>query len=94
MTRKYGKRDRNHASIKQDLIDVGCTVCDLADLGAGRPDILVGWQGRTFGPYEIKMPGGELSPDETRWWNGWRGGGKIVYCADDVLRDIGAIAVR
>jgi len=91
MTHKYGRRDGNHPKIKQELIDAGCSVCDLADLGKGCPDILVGWQGRTYGPYEIKMPGGELTPDEAIWWAAWRGGGKIVYRADDVLRDIGAV---
>jgi hypothetical protein len=89
VTHKHGKRDRNHMQIKQDLIDAGCSVCDLADLGEGRPDILVGFRGQTFGPYEIKMPGGELSPDEAIWWFGWRGGGKVIYRAEDVLCDIG-----
>jgi hypothetical protein len=91
MTRSRGKTDANQTPIVRELRKAGCSVQSLADIGKGCPDILVGWHGRTYGPYEVKLPGCELTPDEVAWWDAWNGDGTIVYCAEDVLLDIGAI---
>lgn len=92
MTRIFGKRDRNHGNIIAELRQYGCSVVSLADLGRGCPDILVGFRGQTFGPYEIKAPGGVLTPNEKEFWQTWRGGGKVVYSAHDILLDIEVLA--
>ncbi len=92
MTRRFGKRDRHHREIMAALRQIGCSVISLADLGQGCPDILVGHAGRTYGPYEIKSPGGKLTSSELDFWQTWRGGGKIIYTAEDVLEDMEMLA--
>jgi hypothetical protein len=71
MTRSRGKTDANQTPIVRELRKAGCSVQSLADIGKGCPDILVGWHGRTYGPYEVKLPGCELTPDEVAWWDAW-----------------------
>ena len=44
--RRAAKVDDNHREIVRALRDCGATVQDLSPVGAGCPDILVGWQGR------------------------------------------------
>lgn len=39
--RRAGKRDANHAAVRQVLRDIGCSVLDLGNVGAGCPDLLV-----------------------------------------------------
>jgi hypothetical protein len=91
MTRSRGKTDTNQTPIVRKLRKAGCSVQSIADIGKGCPDILVGWRGQTYGPYEVKLPGCGLTPDEVTWWDNWHGAGTIVYSAEDVLLDIGAI---
>jgi hypothetical protein len=91
--RSHGKPDFSQTPIVRELRKAGVSVQLISSVGDGCPDIFVGWQGRTFGPYEIKMPGGKLTPDEATWWQDWRGSGRIIYCAEDVLIDIGAMAI-
>jgi hypothetical protein len=81
--------DANQRQIVRELRQVpGVSVQHLHTIGKGCPDILVALRGQTFGPYEIKVPGGTLTADEVTWWSTWTGGGKVVYCTEDVLRDM------
>ena len=77
-TMKHGKRDTNHAEIKQALKAIGCRVCDLADIGGGVPDLLVGGIDRASGKpilalIEVKTPTGKLTPDEAEFHADWHG---------------------
>lgn len=49
------KRDANHASIVDALKTIGASVVDLAPMGSGCPDLLVGHQGRNV-LLEVKNP--------------------------------------
>jgi hypothetical protein len=74
---KHGRRDANHASIREDLRKVGCRVLDLGDVGKGCPDLLVGFRGRLV-LLEIKDPAKPpskraLTPDEEAFHTQWRG---------------------
>jgi hypothetical protein len=89
--RSRGKSDANQTDIVLKLRKAGVSVQIISSVGDGCPDIFVGFRGATWGPDEIKMPGGKLTLDELIWWQDWRGGGKIIYHAEDVLRDIGAM---
>ena len=60
---KHGRRDANQAEIVKALESVGASVLDLADVGRGCPDLLVGYAGREW-LIEVKMPTGKLTPDE------------------------------
>lgn len=85
----HGRLDENHAEIVAGLRACGCSVQSLADVRHGCPDLLVGLAGQTWGPYEVKACDGKLTPDERAWWQRWNGSGKVVFCLEDILEDIG-----
>lgn len=79
------RRDANEADIVRDLEHLGCTVFRLD--GAGVPDLLVGYQGKTFA-IEVKNPlakggakdggkrtkgRGALTPAQVKSFAAWRG---------------------
>src|SRR5258708_625926 len=51
----FRKRDKNQKSIVKALRKVGASVADLADVGNGIPDLLVGYRGQLW-LMEIKNP--------------------------------------
>lgn len=85
----HGKRDANHAEIVQALKTVGCSVLDLADVGHGCPDLLVGYAGRNW-LMEVKDGDNKaLTPDESRFALLWRGQRATVRTVDEALAIIG-----
>jgi hypothetical protein len=80
--RKPVSRDKNHAEIVSAFQQLGCTVADLAGVGGGCPDILVGFRGRDR-LVEIKQPAGpkgglvnrhvELTDEQVGWHGAWKG---------------------
>ena len=85
MMRIHGKVDANHPEIVAALRGVGAFVQSLADVGSGCPDLLVSFRGKWF-VFEVKSPGGKLTPDETKWHNAARASVFVVYGADEALR--------
>ena len=89
--RKRAKLDENHHEIVATLRKCGATVVSLAAVGAGVPDLLVGWNGRTC-LLEIKdgsKPPSQrkLTEDQMRFHRDWRGGSiAIVDSVDAALR--------
>jgi hypothetical protein len=75
--KKRVRRDYNHATITRQLILRGASVLDIATLGEGAPDILVGFRG-VDRLAEIKNPNtsygrrGQTDLQKTwgRFWNG------------------------
>lgn len=94
--RNRGKVDANQNDIVEALRAVGATVepC-LAKLGKGVPDLLVGFNRRTF-LMEVKNPEGSpssrrLTDDQVKWHRKWRGSPPaVVECVADALFVIGA----
>ena len=92
--RRAARTDQNHDEIVKALRQVGATVQSLAAVGAGVPDLLVGFRGQTF-LVEIKNP--EKSPSERQltpaqkiWHHCWTGGPlAVVETVEDVLKLIG-----
>lgn len=85
----HGKRDANHAAIKDALKAVGCSVLDLADVGRGCPDLLVGYAGHNW-LMEVKDGANKtLTEDESRFALLWRGQCAIVRTVDEALMVIG-----
>jgi hypothetical protein len=80
--RKYGRVDANQKAIILALRMVGCSVCSLADLGDGVPDLLIGLRGQTY-LAEVKdgakRPSQRtLTADQRDWLKEWRGGPVVL----------------
>lgn len=88
--RRAARVDANHAAIVAMLRQVGATVQDLAKVGQGCPDILVGFRGRNY-LMEIKVNKGKPTPAQDAWHLTWQGQVVIVRTADEALHVIGAI---
>ena len=85
---KHGRRDGNHSDVAKWYRELGCTVFDLADVGLGCPDLLIGIAGVTC-IVEVKMPDGTLTPAQQTFLAGWRGGEvAIVRTQDDVIAHV------
>ena len=65
--------DANHVEIVQALRQVGATVVDLAKVGKGCPDILVGFRGKTY-LMEIKTAKGYVRTTQEQFFRSWNGG--------------------
>jgi len=85
MMRIYGKVDANHAEIVAALRGIGAHVQSIANIGDGCPDLLVSFRGKWF-VFEVKSPGGKLTPDETKWHNAARASVFLAYSADEAIR--------
>ena len=84
--RTQSKRDGNHKEIVKAFRDSGCTVLDLASVGGGCPDLLVGYGGRNI-LVEVKdgskpPSARKLTPDQVVFCDSWRGG--CVYVVEDI----------
>ena len=102
MTRRrppsYARKDANHNAICAALRTCGWTVADLANVGAGVPDILIGGTLGPCHPYagarcnllvEIKGERGKLNALQVDWHDGWRGQVAVVRTVDEALQLIG-----
>lgn len=96
--RRYAaKVDRNQAEIVAALRAVGATVQPLHTVGAGCPDLLVGFRGRNV-LIEVKdwkagKSGRELNAVQKDWHAGWKGQVAKVEDVDAALAVIGAIGL-
>jgi hypothetical protein len=83
MSRKYAaKVDANQAAVVAALRHIGASVQPLHAVGAGVPDLLVGFQGRNW-LIEVKdgrKPPSErrLTKDQEQWHAAWRGTAAVV----------------
>jgi len=82
--RRAAKIDANQPAIVQALRAFGATVQPLHTVGAGVPDLLVGYRGRTA-LVEVKdglRPPSErrLTTDQQEWHGNWRGGTLAIVC--------------
>lgn len=89
MTHNHGRRDANHADVIKAVKGIGASVLDLADLGGGCPDVLVGFRGVNL-LLEIKdgrkSPSArKLTPAEQKFFRDWRGTVYIVFSPEDAI---------
>ena len=82
---KYGRRDNNHKEIVNYLrTRWHCTVYDMADVGKGFPDLVVGRLGKNF-LIEVKSnKTAELTEKEQQFAKTWRGAIATVRNTSDV----------
>ena len=84
----HGRRDSNHAAIRDALRDCGVTVLDLGDAGRNVPDLVCGRHGLTY-LLEIKSPGGKERPGQLAARTAWRGHWVVVRSVAEALAAVG-----
>jgi hypothetical protein len=97
--RRAARVDPAQAEIVDVLRDVGASVAPTSAVGAGFPDLVVGFRGRNY-LLEVKQPEGprggssskgqQLNDEQMRWHQRWRGQVSVVRTPSDALRVIGA----
>lgn len=93
MAYRTTKRDGNHGEIVDALRKAGASVLDLAAVGGGAPDLLVGYRGVNY-LIEIKDPsqkGAGLQQNQIDWIDAWRGAKPAV--AWDVREALAIVGV-
>ena len=95
--RRAAKVDANQAAIVAALRAIGATVQPLHMVGAGCPDLLVGWRGRNW-LIEVKDCNAsntdpKLRPSQVEWHDGWKGHVATVETVGAALAVIGAISM-
>ena len=95
--RRRAKVDGNQARVVTALRCVPGVSAEpgLSRLGQGWPDLLVGYQVKTW-PVELKdsaQPASKrkLTEDEVRWAERWRGSYILATDAETILKQIGAM---
>ena len=82
---KYAARtDDNQVEIVRVFRTMGCSVTDLSRVGKGCPDLLVGHWGVTI-PVELKTAKGEMTGDQKKWADAWRGSFVVVRSGEDAI---------
>jgi hypothetical protein len=89
----HGK-DATQDPIRDALLAVGATVQDLSRIGAGVPDLLVGYHGMNY-LIEVKSPSGVkhqtgLRPTQAQWHSKWTGQVNVANSPEQALAIIGA----
>ena len=87
--RRASRVDGNQAQIVEELRKLGATVAVTSMVGAGFPDLVVGFGGRNF-LFEVKDP--EKSPskrgltaDQVEWHLEWRGQVAVIHDLSEAL---------
>ena len=87
------KTDANQRKIMNALRNIGATVCDLAPVGDGCPDILVGFRGVNY-LIEIKNMDGRgmrFTEAEQEFKDTWRGQWTVVTNVDQAIAVVEAV---
>ena len=89
MTRLRPKVDANQSEIVDALRAAGASVCSLAGMAHGCPDLLVGWRGKNL-LMEVKdsrkpPSARKLTPDQLAWHSLWMGSVHVVSSVEDAL---------
>lgn len=85
---KHGRRDVNHQAVVGWYRELGCSVCDCADMALGHPDLLIGSAGVTE-LSEVKSEDGKLNGAQQTFMAAWRGGAiAVVRTQDDVINHV------
>lgn len=102
--RKPVSRDANHGEIVAAFEELGCTVADLAGVGGGCPDILVGFRGvdQLVEIKDVPGPKGglknrhvDLSDEQVEWHRGWYGlRPQVVRTTADVVQLVADLAAN
>ena len=93
MGRRAAKVDANQKQVVKALRDAGATVQHLHAVGAGCPDLLVGYKG---GNHLVEVKDGhkppsarKLTSDQVVWHRDWRGTAHVVKSITEALAVLG-----
>jgi len=93
MARRAAKVDENQREVVKALRKAGATVQHLHAVGAGCPDLLVGFRGIN---YLIEVKDGKKPPsarkltdDQVIWHRDWRGNAHVVKSVTEALAVLG-----
>lgn len=96
--RRRAKVDRNQSEIVAALRNVGATVQPLHSVGAGCPDLLVGYRRQNYlleiKDWQASPSDRELNERQVEWHGGWKGQVAKVETVDAALAVIGAIGLH
>lgn len=89
VVRRAARTDDNHAEVVKALRQIGCSVVSLAAVGAGFPDLAVGYRGRNL-LLEVKdgsKPPSrrKLTDDEAAFMAAWKGQYAVVESAEQAI---------
>ena len=95
MSRRAARVDGNQTDIVSALEAVGASVQSLAAVGAGCPDLLVGFRGVNF-VIEVKDPTQpackrRLNSHQKPWHTNWQGKAHLVETVEQALLIVGAV---
>lgn len=82
--RMHGRRDANQQAIKEHLESHGMTVCSLASVGGGCPDLVVGYQGVNI-LLETKGVKKVIRTSQKDFGKAWKGQTEIVWNPQQAL---------
>lgn len=90
--RRAAKVDANQAEIVAALRKIGASVQPLHAVGAGCPDLLVGWRGMTS-LLEVKdgskpPSARKLTEDQVKWHAEWRGQVTVVSTVEEAIQAV------
>jgi len=90
--RRAAKVDANQAEIIAALRKIGATVQPLHAVGAGCPDLLVGWRGMNS-VLELKdgskpPSARKLTPDQMKWHAEWQGHVAVVETVEQAIEAV------
>ena len=93
MGRRAAKVDANQKQVVKALRDAGATVQHLHAVGAGCPDLLVGFRAINY-LMEVKdghkpPSARKLTPDQVVWHDQWRGNAHVVKSVTEALAVLG-----
>lgn len=98
MRRRAARVDANQEALVALFRRLGASVQSLSPVGGGCPDLLVGYQRRT---YVVEVKDGEqppskrvLTPDQVIWRDNWRGQWDKAESAEEVERLVCAWAMK
>src|SRR5574343_391377 len=81
----HGRRDCNHAEIRDALRKGGYYVKDTGDYKGGFPDLLVTSKSDIGVLMEVKMPGEKLTKAEEKFWDEYRGPLELVFSVEEAF---------
>lgn len=92
MKRRAARVDANQGAVVAELRDFGISVHITSQLGDGFPDLVCGFCGIN-GMYELKDPekpfsAQELSPDERKFHNDWKGDVRVALTSTEIIHDL------
>lgn len=96
--RRAAKVDRNQSEIVDALRKAGATVQPLHTVGAGCPDLLVGFRGLNHlievKDWQAAASDRKLNPGQVKWHDDWRGSVAKVETVEAALAVIGVIGMH